>query len=268
MPEHLTSRNNPRVKDAVKLKQRRQRERQGRFFIDGVREIDRALDAGLAIVEAFVCESLCTADEAQTLAKRLEKQAKEYFTVSPDVFEKLCFGERTDGVLAVAATPKHTLEDIELPERPLIAVLEGLEKPGNIGAALRSADGAGLDAVIVANPGTDLFNPNTVRASLGTVFGGNIASATSEETIEWLRANEIPAYAARPEANHRYDGVIYQNGAAIVLGSESEGLSDVWYGAGVTAIGLPMHGIADSLNVSATAAVLFYEARRQWDASS
>ena len=144
-----------------------------------------------------------------------------------------------------------------------MAVLEGLEKPGNVGAVLRSADGAGVDAVIVADPRTDLFNPNTIRASLGTVFGAGVCTATAAETLAWLRRLGVPIFAARPEATLDYADVDYRGGAAIVLGSEAEGLSAAWTAADVTAMRLPMRGVADSLNVSATAAVLFYEAQRQ-----
>jgi TrmH family RNA methyltransferase len=155
------------------------------------------------------------------------------------------------------------LSQLELPTAPLIAVIESVEKPGNVGAILRSADGAGVDAVVIADPRTDLFNPNTIRASLGTVFDQNVCTASGEETLAWLRRLNVTAYAARPDAEQLYTQADYRRGAAIVLGSEAEGLSELWRGAGVAGIRLPMRGIADSLNVSATAAVLFYEAQRQ-----
>jgi TrmH family RNA methyltransferase len=183
--------------------------------------------------------------------------------VTGEVFEKLCFGERTSGVVAVADTPRRSLDGLRLPAGPLVAVLEGLEKPGNVGAVLRSADGAGVDAVVVADLRSDLFNPNTIRASLGTVFGAGVVTASSEETLGWLRALGVPIFAAKPQAEASYADVDYRAGGAIVLGSEAEGLSNKWNGADITPIALPMRGIADSLNVSATAAVLFYEAQRQ-----
>jgi RNA methyltransferase, TrmH family len=263
MPQHITSRQNARVKEAAKLRQARQRERQGRFLIDGAREILRAVEAGVEIIEAFVCEPLLGDDEAREAAARVGETRADVATVSQEVFEKLCFGDRTGGVLAVARTPVRSLAHLKLPATPLVAVLEGLEKPGNVGAVLRSADGAGLDAVIVADPRTDLFNPNTIRASLGTVFDAKVCTATTEETLAWLQSLGIPVFAARPDAELLYTEADYRAGAAIVLGSEAEGLSDKWRGAGVTGARLPMRGMADSLNVSATAAVLFYEARRQ-----
>jgi TrmH family RNA methyltransferase len=183
--------------------------------------------------------------------------------VTPDVFSKLAFGDRHDGLVVVAETPHRGLDELQLPTHPLVAVLEGIEKPGNLGAILRSADAAGIHAVIVADPRTDLYNPNTIRASLGTVFRENVCEATSAETIGWLRTHGLPIIAARPDAETLYDDVDFRNGAAIVLGSEAKGLSDAWRGANITAVRLPMLGIADSLNVSTTAAVLFYEALRQ-----
>jgi TrmH family RNA methyltransferase len=261
--QHITSRQNPRVKDAAKLRDRKARERQGRFVIDGAREIGRALAAGIEILEAYVCEPLCSADEAAAASHQLARAAAVAATVTEEVFEKLCFGEGRDGLVAVARTPRRSLDEIQLPAAPLIAVIEGLEKPGNVGAVLRSADGAGVDAVIVAEPRTDLFNPNTIRASLGTVFGRGVCTATTAEALAWLRQNNLSIFAACPDATLVYTEADYRRGAAIVLGSEAEGLSPAWNDAGVTPIGLPMRGIADSLNVSATAAVLFYEAQRQ-----
>jgi TrmH family RNA methyltransferase len=261
--QHITSRQNARVKDAAKLRDRRARERQSRFVIDGAREILRAVAAGVEVVEAFVCEPLCVDAEARDAAAKLGGTSAEIATVTEEVFEKLCFGEGRDGLVAVAATPQRGLDQLQLPAAPLVAVIEGIEKPGNVGAVLRSADGAGVDAVIVADPRTDLFNPNTIRASLGTVFGAGVCTATTAEALAWLRRLEIPVYAARPEATLNYAEADYRRGAAIVLGSEAEGLSAAWNGVGVTPVALPMRGAADSLNVSATAAVLFYEARRQ-----
>jgi TrmH family RNA methyltransferase len=261
--QHITSRQNARIKDAAKLRQRRQREKQQRFVIDGGREMLRAIDAGVRVVEAFVCEPLLADDEVRQAAARLAAAGADVATVTEEVFEKLCFGERASGVVAVAETPRRSLDGLKLPVAPLVAVLEGLEKPGNVGAVLRSADGAGVDAVVVADPRSDLFNPNTIRASLGTVFGPGVVAASGQGALAWLRTLGVPIFAARPEATRLYTDVDYHRGAAMVLGSEAEGLSETWRGAEITAIALPMRGLADSLNVSATAAVLFYEAQRQ-----
>lgn len=261
--QEITSRQNPRVKEAAKLRDARQRAKQGRFVIDGVREIGRALDAEIDILEAFICPSLCGSNEATALASRLDGCCAVVAEVTPEVFEKLAFGERSDGIVAVAATPERSIYQFVLPEQPLIAVLESLEKPGNVGAILRSADGAGIDSIVVVDPATDLFNPNTIRASVGTVFGKQVCTATVAETLAWLRELQISIIATRPEAERLYTEVDYHPGAAIVLGSEATGLSAAWDEVDVIGVRLPMRGIADSLNVSTTAAVLFYEAMRQ-----
>ena len=259
----ITSRQNARVKEAVNLRQRRQRVRQGRFLIDGIREINRALDARIDVVEAYICASLCKSAASQATADRLARIGAPLWQVASAVFEKLCFGQREDGIVVVGVTRNLSLDQLQLPPRPLLAILESLEKPGNIGAILRSADGAGIDGVILADPCTDLMNPNTIRASLGTLFGPNVCTATTEEAIHWLRTRRIPAITARPDAKRLYTQIDYRGPAAMVLGSEADGLTSRWHSAEGEAIRLPMHGAADSLNVSATAAVLFYEAQRQ-----
>lgn len=259
----ITSRQNARVKKASKLRDRKGRERQGRIVVDGSREIARALAAGVEIVEAFVCEPLAIEPGAQAVVEQLRRSNAELAAVTEEVFAKLCFGEGRDGLVAIARTPRRMLDAVRLPAQPFVAVIEGVEKPGNVGAVLRSADGAGVDAVIVADPRTDLFNPNTIRASLGTVFNPHVCTATTDETLAWLRGLGLAIYAARPDATLLYTDADLRGGAAIVLGSEAEGLSSAWLAPSATGVALPMRGIADSLNVSATAAVLFYEAQRQ-----
>ena len=261
--QEITSRQNVRVKEAAKLRDARQRTKQGRIIIDGVREIGRALDVGLDFLEVFICPSLCGSPAAQELVTRLDECGAVVAEVTTEVFEKLSFGERNDGVVVVAATPQRKIGQLELPPKPLVAVLEGLEKPGNVGAILRSADGAGVDAVIVVDPETDLFNPNTIRASVGTVFGKQVCVATVAETLTKLREWNVAIITTRPDAQRLYTAVDFRDGAAIVLGSEASGLTTAWNQADVVGVRLPMRGIADSLNVSTTAAVLFYEARRQ-----
>jgi RNA methyltransferase, TrmH family len=264
IPPLITSRQNERVKDAVRLRNSRERARQRRFIIDGAREISRALAAGIRCVEAFFCEPLSDSPHAQNVLADLRSSAIELLPVTPEVFAKLCFGDREDeGIVVVAETPARQLANVKLPTQPLLAVVEGLEKPGNLGAILRTADAAGIDAVVVANGGTDLFNPNVIRASLGTVFRGHVVEASTLETTAWLRAQSVRSFAARPDASLVYTAADFSGSAAIVLGSEAKGLSAAWHGADITPVQLPMHGIADSLNVSTTAAVLFYEALRQ-----
>jgi TrmH family RNA methyltransferase len=259
----ITSRQNSQVKDAVRLRDGQERRRQQQFIIDGAREISRALDSGVRALKAFVCEELCQLNDCFNAKAAAEALANEVFQVSPDVYAKLAFGDRNDGIVVIAEAPRLTLADVQLPANPLVAVLEGIEKPGNVGAILRSADAAGIDAVIVADGRSDLYNPNTIRASLGTVFRQNICEASSADAIEWLRSKGLAIIAARPDATMLYTDANLRAGVAIVLGSESAGLTRAWSAAGITAVRLPMHGLADSLNVSTTAAVLFYEALRQ-----
>ena len=266
----ITSRQNPRVKDAVRLRTGRGRQRQGRFLIDGAREIARALAMGILPLEAFVCEASNEQEAQLSVLKTLRRAGAEMLPVTPEVFEKICFGERDEfGVVVVAETPTRTIGELKLPADPLVAIVEGIEKPGNVGAVLRSADAAGVDAVIVVDGATDLFNPNTIRASLGTVFRPNVVEATAAETLDWLRQRGMRVLAARPDADLCYTSADFRGGVAIVLGSEAEGLTSAWSAEGawrdaaIEPVGLPMRGMADSLNVSTTAAVLFYEAVRQ-----
>jgi TrmH family RNA methyltransferase len=259
----ITSRQNPQVKNAVRLRDGHERRERRQFIIDGLREIARAIDSGIRPLQAFICDELCKSDECLLVKAKMETEAQEVFQVSPDVFAKLAFGDRADGIVVVAQAPQRALVGLGLPANPLVAVLEGVEKPGNVGAILRSADAAGVDAVIVADGRTDLYNPNTIRASLGTVFRANVCEATSAETIDWLQSKNLAIVAARPDAQTLYTATNMRSGVAIVLGSESAGLSDRWKAASITPVRLPMHGLADSLNVSSTAAVLFYEALRQ-----
>jgi TrmH family RNA methyltransferase len=259
----ITSFQNPHVKNAVRLRDRRHREEQGRFLIDGARELRRAIDAGVRLIEIFVCEPLCRTQEARQLLTALPSAGAVVYSVAERVFDKLAFGERAEGVLGVAATPETPLDRLRLPDRPLVAVLEAVEKPGNVGAVLRSADAAGVSALIVADPQTDLCNPNAIRASLGTIFSMPVASATAADALRWLRRRRVTIFAARVDGAIPYTEADFRGPAAIVLGSEAQGLTAAWSGPEVISIRLPMHGKGDSLNVSATAAVLFYEAVRQ-----
>jgi TrmH family RNA methyltransferase len=261
----ITSLHNPRVKDAARLRNRRYRQGQRRILIDGVRELGRAIAAGVRLREVFVCESLCRSEESQRLVHGLPRTGAEVLRLAEPVFEKLAFGRRAEGVLAVADMPQRKLDDLTLPGQPLLAVLEGVEKPGNVGAVLRSADAAGLSALVVADPRTDLWNPNAIRASLGTIFTLGICQSTARDVLAWLRLQRLQILAARVDGSLPYTEPDYCRPTAIVLGSEATGLTPLWSAADIRAVRLPMRGSADSLNVSATAAVLFYEARRQRD---
>jgi TrmH family RNA methyltransferase len=265
-PLPITSRQNQRVKDAVRLRTGRDRAKQGRFVIDGAREIERALAAGIRPVEAFISEPIFARRATGEMLVDLRSAGGELLYVTPEVYERLCFGDRDEtGIVVVAETPRRRLDHLTLPADPLVVVIEGIEKPGNLGAILRSADGAGVDAVVVADGGTDLFNPNTIRASLGTLFRDSVVEATSAETIQWLGKQGVKVVTARPDAETLFTAANLCGGVAIVLGSEAAGLTDAWRGVEFQAVRLPMRGVADSLNVSTTAAVLFYEALRQRD---
>ena len=264
----ITSVHNPRVKQAIGLRDHRQRRQEQLILIDGVRELARAVAAGVELHEVFVCAELCQSAEARRLLEILPGGGRRV-DVSAAVFARLAYGHRSEGVVGVAAVgapgapgPRR-LEDLVLPANPLVAVLEGVEKPGNVGAVLRSADGAGVSALVVADPRTDLFNPNAIRASLGTIFSLPVAAAAPGDALAWLRSRGLQILAARVEGSVSYAAVDYRRPTAIVLGSEAAGLTSLWRGDDVRAIRLPMLGAADSLNVSAAAAVLFYEALRQ-----
>lgn len=266
----ITSVQNPRIKELVHLRQGRKRRQAGKFLIDGRREVDRALRSGFPVVEVYFARNFI--DEPtwvwlRNASDRYEGQTA-FFEVTGEVFGKIAYGEREDGVLAVSRSVENTLEDVweRVLQRggcPLIGVLEGVEKPGNIGAILRSADGAGLSALVVADPKTDLFNPNTIRASLGTIFALPIAQATSEAVAGWLSGHGLVTYAAIVDGAIHYTEADFTRPCAIALGSEAWGLTEAFRGEGVQPIFVPMCGIADSLNVSTTAAILFYEALRQ-----
>jgi len=258
----ITSLQNPRVKSAVKLRTGRGRAEQDRIVVDGVREISRALSAGVELIEAFVCPEAC-GKEARDLVTALSSRAVKMLTITPAVFEKLAFGKRAEGLVAIAQTPHTSLDDIDLRDEPLVAVLEDVEKPGNVGAVLRSADAAGVSALVVADGRTDLYNPNAIRASLGAIFSLPVCAAASVQTLTWLRRHGMRIFATRVDGTTCYTDVSFRGPCAIVLGNETEGLSDLWRADDITALSLPMLGAVDSLNVSTTAAVLFYEALRQ-----
>jgi RNA methyltransferase, TrmH family len=264
-PPDITSRANPRIAAVVALRDRRERDRQGLTVVDGAREIRRALDAGADVVEVYVCEPRLAGPDARAALDAIERRALSATTVSEPVFERIAFGERAEGLLAVVRIPDLDLGRLVLSDDPLIVVIEGVEKPGNVGAILRSADGAGVDALIVSSPRTDPFNPNAIRASAGTIFSVPIAVASSEATLDWLHDHGIRPVAARVGAATPYAEADLRGPLAIVLGTEADGLSAVWADDSFESVGIPMRGVADSLNVSVSAAILLYEARRQRD---
>jgi TrmH family RNA methyltransferase len=258
----ITSLTNPRIKATVRLRDRRERDATGLTIVDGAREILRALGAGVRVETAFIAPDLIRSPDAAQVADRLRGRTGTV-EVSPQVLAKVAFGERSDGIVAVVATPTATLADLALPRDAVVVVIEAIEKPGNLGAVLRSADGAGASAVIVADPRTDPFNPNAIRASLGTIFAIPVVTATAAEALAWLVGKAIRPIAAVVDAALQYSDADLTGPVAIVLGSEAEGLSATWSDPRVAAVSIPMHGIADSLNVSTAAAILLYESVRQ-----
>lgn len=265
----LTSAANPRLRAAAALRDRRDRSRSGRLLVDGAREVARALDAGVALVEVFVAVRRMQDPEVDAVVARASGLGAAVVPIAPDLLARLAYGERESGIVAVAAAPETSLAALRLPvSTPLVGVVEDVEKPGNLGAVCRSADGAGLDALVAASSSAapaDPWNPNAVRASLGTVFTLRLAVAATGDVLAWLRERGIRIVAARVDGGVPYTDVDLRGPVALVLGSEAHGLTPAWAGGDVTAVRLPMRGHADSLNVAAAAAVLFYEARRQRD---
>jgi RNA methyltransferase, TrmH family len=264
----IESASNPRVKAALRLRERRGRDATGLTLVDGGREALRAMEAGAVVESAFVCPPLLATREAKRVAEKLSQSfgpfgaAIDYAEVSERAFERLAYGDRADGVVLVVRAPRADLAEIQLPPDPIVVVTEDVEKPGNVGAILRSADAVGASAVIAVG-GTDLFNPNVIRASVGTVFTVPVAAASAEATAAWLREHGVRIVASRVDATRLHIEADLRGPLAIVLGNEAAGLSDAWRSADVEAVRLPMAGVADSLNVSVAAAVLLYEAWRQ-----
>ena len=271
-PPTLTSTANPRFRAALSLRDRRERARHGRLLVDGVREVARALDAGVALVEIFVAPGASPEPAVDAVVARAAGFGIPIVPVTAGLLSRLAYGERASGIVAVASAPATSLEALRLPaEAPIVGILEDVEKPGNLGAVCRSADGAGLDALIAAGTTAapaDPWNPNAVRASLGTVFTMPLGVASTGSVLAWLRDRGLRVVAARVEGSVPYSEADLRGPVALVLGSEATGLTEAWSGADVTAVRLPMRGRADSLNVAAAAAILFYEARRQRDAGA
>ncbi len=267
-PLRITSTRNDRVKDLVRLGDRRHRERQGRFVIEGVREVGRALDAGVAIDELYVCPALLR-DEGRALLERargLDGAPIPTIELAAEPFAKASRRQGADGVLAVAPTWRTDLDRLALSARPLVLVVDGLEKPGNLGALLRTAEAAGVDAVLATGGGTDVFNPNVVRASMGSLFAQPVAAADTAQLLPWLATHVGTVVATSPSAETVFwDAALHDPaGVAIVLGPEHEGLEARWLDAATQRVRVPMRSaLADSLNVATTGALLLYEALRQ-----
>lgn len=258
----IDSPQNPRIQAAAALRDRRTRVSTGLTLVDGARECRRAIDAGVVVETAFTCSPVLHSADAEAAVQALRAHDGPIVEVTERAFAKLAYGDRAEGLILVVRAPSTDLGKLRIGPEPLVLVTEDVEKPGNLGAILRTADAAGCDAVIAIG-GTDLFNPNVIRASVGTAFTVPLAAASAGEAIGWLRANGIRIVAARVDAECGYAAADLRGPLALALGSEATGLSTVWHDGDIEAVRLPMLGVADSLNVSATAAILAFEARRQ-----
>lgn len=260
MIEKITSTNNPKIKNIVKLQQKSsERKKQNTIVIEGLREIGLAANAGIELNSLFVCKDIISVEE---VISELEYE-KLVYEVSKDVYNKLAYRTSTEGVIALAK-PKHLkLEDLRLRENPLIIVLESVEKPGNLGAILRTADAAIVDAVIISDPLTDIYNPNVIRSSVGCVFTNQVVASSSDETINWLKEEGIKSHAAALTARESYHEKDLTKPTAIVMGTEAVGLTEKWLKNTDEQIIIPMSGAIDSLNVSTSTAILVFEAMRQ-----
>lgn len=255
----ITSTQNPKIKSLLALEKPRERRKQQLFIVEGAKEVRMALEAGYKIGNIFFCEEILNPTESGDLLR----DDKLLIPVSKEVFDKIAMRESTGGILAVAEQKNHRLTDIQLSKNPLLLILEGVEKPGNLGAVLRTADAAGVDAVIICDPQTDFYNPNVIRSSVGCVFTKQIASATSEETISWLKKNNVAVFCTYLKASKPYHTIDYKQSCALVMGTEATGLSEIWVENATSNIIIPMLGKIDSMNVSNAAAVVVYEAMRQ-----
>ncbi len=252
----ITSLKNPKIKDLLSLSEKsRERRERGLFVVEGQREVARALATGYEAETLFVCEAY--------LSEPLAVAPDKVFPVSKEIYERIAYRGGTEGVVAVLRTRNQSLEALSLRENPLILVLESVEKPGNIGAVLRSADAAGVDAVLVCDPLTDLYNPNLIRASLGALFSVPTLCCTSQEAATWLKRHGIAILTAQLQDSELYYDTDMTRGTALVMGTEDRGLSPFWREQADAHIRIPMAGMMDSLNVSVSAAILCFEAVRQ-----
>ena len=257
--KQISSVQNPFIKSLVLLQEKaKARKQTGTFLIEGQREISIAIKGGYEIETVLFLPEICSEKEAQQLAP-----SAELIEINKEVFQKLAYRDTTEGILAVAKTKSTQLSDLKLSKNPLILVAEAPEKPGNIGALLRTADAANLDAVIIANPKSDLYNPNIVRSSVGCLFTNQIATGSTAEIIAFLKEKNIHFYCATLQNSNGYHLENYTKPTALVVGTEATGLTQEWRDAATQNIIIPMHGEIDSMNVSVAAAILIFEAKRQ-----
>jgi TrmH family RNA methyltransferase len=261
--ETITSAQNDTIKQAIALREAKARRECGLTLIDGVREITRAHNAGVEIEKVFICPLLLQGHDGDHLLGLLKQQKIKMIKVTDSIFEKIAFGQRLEGLLAVSRIPHKSLSDLKPEEASLYVIAQALEKPGNIGAILRTCDAAGVDGLLLVDAKTDLYNPNVIRASTGTVFSVPTAIADNQAVLDFLSRYKIKTCSLFPQSNTNYTEVDLTGSVAIVLGSEDKGLSDFWQKNTNIDMKIPMSGKADSLNVSVCCAIVIYEALRQ-----
>jgi len=261
--EKISSLQNPRIKHLVKLRDRRPRDEAGVFLVEGYREIRRALEKGIRLQELYVSPDWFLGENEPSLIDQAELAGAQIFELTKEAFAKVAYRERPDGLLAVAPQWKRALGELRLPELPFILVVEAIEKPGNLGTILRSADAAGCDAVIVCDPVTDIFNPNVVRASTGVLFSVPLVVDESAGVHAWLREKKIRTIATTPSAEKLYTETDLRGPLAVIMGSEQYGLSEFWLKHCDQPVRIPMAGQADSLNVAMATIITLFEAVRQ-----
>jgi RNA methyltransferase, TrmH family len=261
--EIISSKQNPRIKNLIHLQKRGEREKQGLFVVEGIKEVEKVVEMDYEFDSLFFCPDII---EPPLVSKIIAKiPSVPCFEVTPEVYNKVAYRENSGGIIILAKPKLHGLNQLKSNPNPLILVVEGVEKPGNIGALFRTADAAGISAIIICDPATDLYNPNAVRASLGCVFTIPTAICTSNEAIEWLKKKDIQIFASYLQASIPYHKVDFTKPSAIVMGTEATGITKQWVDAANANIIIPMQGKADSMNVSTAAAVLIFEACRQRD---
>jgi len=261
--EVISSLQNDRIKNLVKLRNRRARDRRGVFIAEGYRAVSRALEKGVVPKETYYSPECFLGDNEESLLETLQKKGCDLFEVSKAAFEKVSYRDRPEGILSVIKQWTYGLDDLKLSNPPFLLIVESIEKPGNLGTILRSADAAGVDAVICCDSVTDLFNPNVVRSSTGVLFSIPTVMTSTEGTIEWLKKNEIRSIATTPHAQGIHTQTELTGPIAIVMGSEQLGLSQTWLEASDAQTRIPMAGQADSLNVAMATLVTLFEAVRQ-----
>jgi len=255
--ETITSTQNPKIKEIIKLRKANKRKKEDLIVIEGQKEVSLALEAGIVIDNLYFSEELAKDKKLAGIDK------EKIINVEKNVFEKISLRDNPDGFLVLARAKYLELEKIKLSKNPLVVILESVEKPGNLGAILRTADATQVDAVIITDSRTDIYNPNVIRASLGTVFTNNIVICDTEECLAWLKKNKIKSLATTPDAKKIYTDIDYTSPSAIVIGTEHDGLSDKWLDAVDQKIKISMKGKIDSLNASVSTAVVLFEIVRQ-----